>query len=259
VSFDDIWPKRLERYLNDYENVRGARYQVLNWGRPGASTPSEVAKIREAAPAYRPDLVVIGYCINDAEDEADRPGVAALRRSLYVMDFEKGSGLRGWLFEHSALYRLVRMRLFSTRVNRGMLTYYREIYRDGYRGWQRTRAAIAELGKWRTESGVPVVVMIFPLLSWDLDARYPYPEIHAQLHAELERAGVPYLDLLDAYRGLEHRALEAVPFKDPHPSDVAQRIAAEELYVFLRDRGLLPKGEPIGRTNRLRRIPPPWQ
>jgi lysophospholipase L1-like esterase len=258
VSFDGIWPKRLERNLTVLENVRGVRYQVLNWGWPGASTPGETDNVFEDAPAWRPDLIVIGYCLNDAEDAADRKGVRALRRANRAEPFEKGEGLLGWLHEHSALVRLVRLRLHATRTNRGMVKYYRAIYKNDYRGWQWTRTAIAALGKWSTEKSVPVVVMIFPLFSWDLDDRYPFSGIHAMVHAELEQAGLPYLDLFDAYRGIEHRVLEAVPFEDPHPSDVAHRIAAEELYLFIRDRGYLPKGEPIAADPRQRRIAPPW-
>jgi hypothetical protein len=99
--------------------------------------------------------------------------------------------------------------------------------------------------------------MIFPLFSWELDDRYPFRDIHDRLHRDLETAGLPYLDLLPAYRGLEHRTLEAVPFKDPHPNDVAHRIAAEELYVWLKERKLLPARGPTA-PKRGRRVPAPW-
>ena len=75
------------------------------------------------------------------------------------------------------------------------------------------------------------------------------------LASAFAKAGIPCLDLRAAYRGLDHVTLEAVPFTDPHPSDVAQRIAAERLFKFLDGKGLLPKD---GRTGTNRQVPPPW-
>jgi len=256
AAFDDVWPKRLERYLYDYQNVKAARYEVLNWGRSGSSTRFELETIKQDAKRFGADLVVLGYCLNDAEGEGEARGkeFQELRRRTVALEFDKGRGLNAWLYDHWALYRFVRQRIFNSQRNRGHLAYYRALYRDDAAGWRDTRAAIAELGAFRTESGIPVVVMIFPLLSWDLDARYPFPEIHDMIHREFEQAGLPYLDLFEAYRGLDHTVLEAIPFKDPHPSDVGHRIAAEELYVFLRDKRLLPKGPP-----RDGKLPPPWR
>lgn len=258
VNFDDIWPKRLERYLSQYENVKGVCYQVLNWGRPGSSTPFEVAKIKDHAVSYGADLIVLGFCLNDVEDEDDRPGVSALRKRHYLQELDRGKGWRAFLFEHSALFKLAVMRLYNTAVNRGQIAYYREIYGEAYPGRRKTWAAIEELGRFRAASGIPVVVMIFPLLSWELDDRYPFAEIHARLHASLEKAGLPYLDLLPLYRGLDHRSLEAAPFKDPHPGDVALRIAAENLYLYLHNNKLLPSGEKIAPDLAARRLAPPW-
>lgn len=258
VNFDDIWPKRLERYLRDYENVKGVSYEVLNWALPGTATPSQVRNLRRAASRYRPDLVVLGYCLNDAEHEADKKAVTALRNKL-MPPLKPGHGLKRFLFNNSALFRLLATRFAATRNNRGQVTYYQELYRDAYPGWEATRAALADLGTWRSESGVPVVVMVFPLYSWSFDDRYPFADIHGKLHGELERAGLPYLDLLEANRGLDHTALEAYPYKDPHPSDIAHRIAAEQLYGYLGDAGLLPDGEPIAAKLDERRIPQPWR
>jgi hypothetical protein len=257
AAFDDVWPKRLERYLYDYQNVKGWRYEVLNWGKSGRATPSEVGFLKANAKQFGADLIVVGYCLNDAETETgDLRELSALREKTVKIAFDKGTGLNAWLYDHWALYRFVRIRLFNRQRNAGHLAYYPALYRDEYQGWKDTRAAIAELGAFSKESGIPAVVLIFPLLSWNLDERYPFPQIHDKIHRELEKAGLGYVDLLPAYHGLDHTVLEAVPFQDPHPSDVAHRIAAEELYVYLRDKGLLPKGEKM-RVGR--QLPPPWR
>jgi hypothetical protein len=81
--------------------------------------------------------------------------------------------------------------------------------------------------------------MLFPLFSWDLDDRYPLAFAHAAVRQAVASAGLPLLDLFPAYRGLEHHLLEAVPGVDPHPSDVAHRLAAEALLPWLDEGGLL--------------------
>jgi len=255
VNFDDVWPKRLERYLAAYSNVAGVRYQVLNLGVAGAGTPGDLDRARKFSGEFRPDLIVVGYCMNDSEDEADRAGVISLRKRTSHIELAKGGRLSTWLFDHWTLYRFVRVRLFNTRKNRGQVDYYHAIYRDDYPGWIKARAAIAELGEFRKESGIPVVMLIFPLFSWNQDENYPFADEHARLNAQLEKAGLPYVDLRAAYRGLEHATLEAVPFVDPHPNDIAQRIAAEQLYRFLAGGELLPKGEKPSASFSL---PPPW-
>ncbi len=258
VNFDDIYPKRLERYLLEYQNVRKRRYQVLNWGRPGSSTPYEASRIMEEAVRWKPDLVLLGYCLNDAEDQSDREGIIQLRRRYRPDKFEEGRGLVGLLTARSALVRLVRRRLYNTRMNRGEIAYYRALYREDEAGWRKTQAAVMELGEFSRRNGLPVAVVVFPLFSWDLDVGYPFGDIHQRLHGLFERAGLAYLDLLPAYRGLEHRVLEAVPFEDPHPSDVAHRIAAEYLYLWLKENRFLPRGRRIARSLKERRLPPPW-
>jgi lysophospholipase L1-like esterase len=259
VGLDDTWPKRLERYLVTLGEVPGKRYEVLNWGVAGASTPSEVARIQWQSPPWRPDLVVVGFCLNDAEDESDRAALEELRRRTYGRIYDAGAKPRGFFVERSALARLAWTRFAATAANRGYLAYHRALYREDYPGWRTTRDAIAGLGRWSRESGTPVVAMVFPLFSWPLDDAYPLADIHRKVCAAFEGAGLPCLDLLGAYRGLDPIALQAVPFLDPHPSDVAHRLAAEALYGFIAERGLLPAcTAPDPGECRRRPVAPPW-
>lgn len=248
VNFDDAWSRRLERYFNEFSGDAEKRYQVLNFGMPGSSTPRQVNAIRTQVASFQPDLIILGYCLNDAEDEGRHRSTEINPRKVYGERWARGSGLGAWLYDRVALYRLARERLRNTKINRMQRAYYREIYREDYPGWRKSRAAIAQLGAFRRDSGIPVAAMIFPLFSWPFDERYPFRGTHDRLRREFEAVGIPVLDLLPVYRGLDHKVLEAVPFRDPHPSDVAHRLAAEELYTWLGDE-VLPVGKVhAGRT-----------
>lgn len=255
IDFDDAWPKRLERYLAQYRAAPGRRFQVLNLGTPGTGTAWQVGQLRGYVRRWRPDLIVLAYCLNDPEDAADREGLKAMRKRTWDYKLEPRSGVDGWLLEHWKLYRLVRLRLHNSAVNRGHIDYCRALHREDYPGWKKVQQAVADLGAFSRESGIPVVALVFPLFSWDMGDDYPFKGEHARIDALFKNAGIPCLDLRGAYRGLDHVTLEAVPFADPHPSDVAQRIAGERLFQFLGKQGLIPKDE---RTGTHREVPPPW-
>jgi lysophospholipase L1-like esterase len=258
VAFEDSYPKRLERALNEYDNREGRIYEVLNLGRARRSTPEEVELARWAIPQLQPDLLVVGYCLNDAEDWADPASVFSLRRRHRVEPFHPPRGFAGELFRRSALARLVFRRAFATRTYYGQIAYYRDLYREDYSGWRRTQRALVDLGALARETRVPAVVVIFPLFPFGLGNDYPLREIHDKLHGALERAGLPYLDLFERYRGLDPARLQAVPYRDSHPSEIGHRIAAEALWDFLIRGRFVPTERDPSRPRIVGPLPVPW-
>lgn len=53
----------LERLLKERRD--GRLYEVLNFGTPGFNTDQEVALLKQKGLAYKPDIVVVGWCEND--------------------------------------------------------------------------------------------------------------------------------------------------------------------------------------------------
>jgi len=258
VNFDDTYPKKLERYLNYMGNIERITYQVLNLGVPGRSTNQEVELIKEQAGRFDPDLIILGYCLNDAENRGGMPEVNTMRDQLTVRHFQKGTGLAGFLYDRSSLYRLISHRAFNFRTYQGQIKYYQWLYREEYSGWQLTREALLELGEFSISEGIPVIVMIFPLFSFGLDETYPFSDIHDRLHEVLDTAQLSWTDLFDVYRGLDRNILETVPFDDAHPSDTAHRIAAETLWRFLITEKLVPSERDIGYPKKGRNVPTPF-
>ena len=86
-----------------------------------------------------------------------------------------------------------------------------------------------------------LVAVIFPLLAMPLDDSYPFEAVHGFLHSLLSERQIPFVDLRDAYRGMPNERLQAIPGKDPHPSEIAHRVAAEVIEKTLRGLDVLPK------------------
>jgi hypothetical protein len=244
VSFEDSYPKKLEYYLNSCGNSKGITYQVINMSRGGRSTPQEVRVIEHHADKLKPDLAIMGYCLNDPEDwEEGADYLHKLRVKCYYQFSGKPEGWASFFYNHSALVRLVTQRLFNTKVKRGHIKYFHKLYRDTYPGWQKARAALFDLAEFSRTSHIPVRVVIFPLFPYGWGDNYPFSDIHEKLHSVLEKAGLPYVDLLPHLKDLDHISLEYVPNKDPHPSELADRIAAEALWQELMRSGVTPEGK----------------
>jgi len=244
TSFENSYPKKLECYLNDFGNTKGIDYQVINMSRGGRSTPQEVGVIKRHADELKPDLVILGYCLNDPEDWREGSGyLTKLRDKCYYYISAKPTGWASLFYDHSALVRFVAQRIFNSNVKRGHIKYYHKLYRDTYPGWQKARAALFDLGEFSRDSHIPVRVIIFPLFPYGWGDNYPFTDIHEKVHDALNKAGLSYIDLFPVFKDMDHSSLEYIPYKDPHPSEIAHRIAAEALWQDLMREGLTPEGK----------------
>jgi len=228
VEFDDAWPQRLERGLT---RQRGERWEVVNLSRPGMNTVEQAEQLASEGLAYDPDLVVLGYCLNDSEDDA----AAEVRRARDWEEQARERRARGRrLVDRSALYRMVSGRLRALRENRLRIAAYRSQYAPDYPGWIAGQKALGRMAELCKEKKIPLVVMIFPLFGNPLDDGYPFPEIHAAVARAVADTGwARPLDLWPSYRGLDWRNLVVDGPNDEHPNEIAHRIAASALISAL--------------------------
>jgi hypothetical protein len=239
VEFDDAYPQRLERGLT---RRRGTPWEVVNLALPGMNTVDHAAQLAQEGLAYRPDLVLLGFVLNDSEDAV----AAEARRAA---DWESEPGPRLGPLDHSALFRMVHVRLWATGENRRRVTGYRSMYGDDAPGWIAAKTALRSMGTMCRTHGVPFVVAIFPLFGNPLDDRYPFPEIHRKVSDAAAEAGAKVVDLLPAYRGLRWDLLVVDGANDEHPNEIAHRIAANTLLRALDDVLPAPAAPPDGDTH----------
>ena len=239
VLLDDTYGKRLERALS---TSRSEPWESIILATPGIGTEEEEQIVQNEALAYSPDVLVLGYVLNDAEghDDAER------RRALDWSQAEEEKR-RPPLWRRSALFRLVADRLHATRENRLRVENHLALYRDGAPGFTAARQAIGRVAARCRDERVPLVAAIFPLFANSLDTAYPFESVHQKVGAVFKSSGAVVVDLLPYYRDLDWRLLVVEGARDEHPNELAHRIAAQALLQGLQQ--TLPP-----RTNPSRRL-----
>jgi len=178
VSPPEAYPQVLEELLE----AEGDPTEVLNVALGGWSTRQELIAYRRIARKYRPDVVLLGICLND---------IAEMQNNL--------SRPPRWLtalYQRSALVRtLVRARereiadveqLFSERDSRRVRAAYARVFAD-----------LRTLRDEVTRDGASFVVLVFPFRFQVLPGAPP-PFAQQTIAAFCKEQGIPSLDLLPA-------------------------------------------------------------
>lgn len=239
VYVEDSYPRRLERRL--WAADLPVRVEVETLSRPGWGTVEEAAALARRWEGLRPDLLVVGYVLNDPlpSSGAEQEGLRApLERRRPETRWSR------WLYRRSTVVRFVWERLENTRQRRAFRRHYDLLHSPEQPGWKQARRALGRMAAFARRDGVPAVLVIFPVFDFEQLQDYAYQDVHRLVRRVGRGRGYQVLDLLPAYRAVEGRRLALVPFTDAHPTELAHRLAAEEIARFLLAEGLVPDGEP---------------
>ncbi len=218
VRYPDTYPARLERLLGP--TMPGRRVEVLNAGVQGYGTKEAAAFYLLRCAAFRPDVVILGFFLNDVVDSGE-----TIRQSeAMVKDYVPSlPGRISMIWE-----RLERRR----RARRLQQEYFDEIRRSfNSPRWGECKEVLKGLGQVGREDGFSFVVVIFPVM-WELNEGYPFRDLHAEVANACGEAGLACLDLLEVYQGRRAEDLWVHP-TDQHPNEIAHGLAAERIAWFL--------------------------
>ena len=246
VQVEDTFPERLEERFA--AGGLDCRVEVMNCGVYAHNTSQQVAWFEVAARRFEPDLVLVTSTIPDAsgknlpplereptgaarwiqrlgltsgvwtEGAADAP--AALRRTM-------------WLRRRSVLADVVAHHLYARLISEAERSNYRQDWAEGSPGLRMVEQSLARLAQGARRDGFELRVAIFPTLE-HLDAAYPYAEQHTRLAGICAELGVPFLDLFEAFEGLDGPSLRVHPH-DHHPNARAHALAAAAYQAWLAD------------------------
>jgi len=229
----------LEQSLS--ERLGGQAVEVWNTGVNGYNSCQELAWLRDYGYALDPDLIIVGFVMNDAipmvvKHPKEFPGRTwMLRYPLY--QWLRHSYLHNWRLagddvEANKLDRLIRQ-------HRGHIETKPSKSKASQKFWDSTLACLGDLASAATVREIPIVLTVFP--TWPQMKRpVPLPEPQVLLKAMAAEKGYRLVDLLARYAEVGLPAL--LKSDKAHPSLLGNKIAAEELLTSLDASGWLPGG-----------------
>jgi lysophospholipase L1-like esterase len=216
VPGERTWPAVLERMLGE---IGGRSVEVLNFGVPGYSSRDEAALLEHRVLAFDPDLVIVGYTLNDPDAD---PAQGSLHAAY--------SSPRWW--QHSHLLRLLAQVLHERDVRRlGAGNHLAWLHRDPTT-WGTVELAFERMRVVSSPRELPIVIAIFPTTPGGEWAGYVFEPAHWQVARAASEAGFSFVDLLDGFRRHEPSRLRVAP-DDSHPNALGHWEAARTLRDWL--------------------------
>lgn len=227
---EDTFSKRLERWLN--LNQQNPRVEVINRGISGTATHHQVNTVTQEL-SGKPDVIVLEITLNDAEEHQ-------LTREQREAEFGT-TAFDTPILKHIHLLRFIVTRLNNAESRRAYIRYHADSFTNPKTS-QRFKNAVATIAERCKNSGVKLFAVVFPLFDFPFDERYPFTQTHELIGKTLQESGIPHLDLLSAFDGIPNERLLVLPGIDNHPNEIANRIAAERILMYMRRNHLIPPG-----------------
>ncbi|HEB87251.1 MAG TPA: SGNH/GDSL hydrolase family protein [Gammaproteobacteria bacterium] len=218
---------RLTNILENSLNESGARYEVLNFGHPGAETIDEVEILKKYVIDISPDFVLLQWFVNDVEghDKAAEQKPYSLLPSNFLTRYLK---------RHSALYYLANAKWKSLQGSLGLVKSHNDyiIQRFSDPDSQASRAgsaALEDFFKLAKAQSIPVGVVMFPRLlevNGSVD-NYPFGFLIKHATSTCKRNNVPCLDLRSVLAKVQPAQKLWANRLDPHPGRLANELAGK--------------------------------
>ncbi|MHC4944460.1 MAG: SGNH/GDSL hydrolase family protein [Planctomycetota bacterium] len=217
INDHETYPEQLKALLkNKYPDIP---IETVNLAVPGYNTIQQSALVEEVS-AYEPDILFLGYVMNDAEPFL---GYVVNPNHAYRHAFS-------WLLEYVKLQ--INHYLFSDNppfeVN---ILYPNRSYLDGFQSyspkWKDSKEALGEIASFCTSRNIPLIVLIFPDFTENFDDSYSLKKIHDAVTSWCNEFNIDVIDLLPSFLGLDHRKYSIR--LEGHPNAKAFKKVAEIL------------------------------
>ena len=200
----------------------GMPIKCINAGVPGYNSVQEFALLQEIFDQYKPELVVLGYVMNDAQAlvKVPRPPHYTYGHVDSVL-FEESKPVLNWLSR-----TLVRdQKLFRKRkLDDGGNNYRRTFEKDSI-AWRLSKKAVAGMARFCEAKGVDFRVVVLPDFTEPFDSRYRYNYIHDAVRQWGKQDDYLVQDLLPRFHNQDSASLRIK--YDGHPNESAHKQIAE--------------------------------
>ena len=214
VKYPDTYPARLRTNLAAGWPDR--RVEVLNAGVQAYGTVDARVYYELRCGQFQPDVVTIGFFLNDATD-----GAETIRQNEERTKEWKLSPLANV----SRIWEIVERSRHAARLQDEYFETTRSSFQSNH--WERCKSALRDMRRFSERRRFRFVVVVFPVF-WGLDGNYPFEDIHNLIASLCRDEGLEHLDLLNTYRGLSASSLWVHP-TDHHPNELAHALAATRI------------------------------
>ncbi|WP_045855543.1 SGNH/GDSL hydrolase family protein [Teredinibacter purpureus] len=214
-------------------NQRGLKSDVMNFGVSGYNSSQEIETLRERGLPYKPDLVVVAYCLNDRfQDDGNIYGLLLAEQQKTAQEGQASAGSISFVERHSTLLRFIRYNVIgvssgSTRQN--SQESVDQFYVDTVEG------SFAELEQLSKDYGFEVLVAVFPNFGEKdeglIAENYAFADEHASIAQLTQKHGFNHIDLLAPFQQCKQTLPEnyTISFDRYHPNIEGNRCAGEML------------------------------
>ncbi len=245
VNVEDSYPKLLETLLNQNPIGEGKKYDVINAGIEGYGTEQEYRYLEKLWNRYKPDLVLVGLYSNDIDDVMKGIPTAGSRFKL-IRKFYFFSYLRVLQISLGTMFKDIR-------------TGFLQIYEDHYtpeleNALQKTKEWLIKMRDFSYSHDAKTSIVIIPScfeidqFEWETKGfeRFYSDEFFnsnmtrfSEIFTEFgEMKDIPTLSLLPIFRN--SNKIRPLYFNnDIHWNTEGHKLAAESIYKFLEEKGLI--------------------
>lgn len=225
MEFEAVFHQCIERSLR----AEGTQVKCINAGVPGYNSAQEFALLEEIFDQYKPDMVVLGYVMNDAQALVKVPRPRGYTYSeVDSILFEESKSVLNWLGR-----ALVRDEdLFRKKKLDGGDNNYRRSFQKDSIGWRTSKRALARMARLCGDKGADFRVVVLPDFTEPFDSRYRYTAIHDAICEWGRQDEYLVQDLLPRFHNQDSANLRVK--YDGHPNELAHQRIAEMMLPGIR-------------------------
>lgn len=235
VRDSDIFSNKIIEKLNNSDEIE-ISYESYNFGVGGYNTEQSVSLLKNFVLDFNPDVVVLGYTLNDAEQRLFLVNKSTNKVERRAREVNIHEGLPDSKPPETLAYIFRTTKLFWQVTNNRKITektidYYNGLYIENNKNWITTQNSLREFSAICEEKQIKCYFLMFPLL-FELNEDYPFSEIHNKVKTAMTSKDNTVIDVLPSLLYRDYKDLW-VHFTDQHPNELVHEVVAELLYEKL--------------------------
>jgi lysophospholipase L1-like esterase len=217
----------------------GDQFEVINIAAGGLNTPQEIHLFEQEGLAYKPDLVILNFVLNDCDFyssfKAAQRYNAEKDAKIGILNLPIDPRVKR-LLKSSALVYFVKERVEDLKgriLGVEETDYFTRIWgRDENR--RKVTSGFDKLKTLQQENHFDVLIIIWPLITDYKHYRFGF--IHQWVKKEAEKRNFSTIDLLPSFSRIPYRDLQVTAEDNAHPNALGHRIGAEAFLGWYRPR-----------------------